>query len=86
MEKRVLGMARHMGQVFKFEKFKNQVWLDFKFFSSQVGLDIDLTWWLAAYVLVWLWDPYSKPRLGFFAGINEWLKETIKFSKNKLKL
>ena len=38
MEKRVLGMARHMGQVFKFEKFKNKVGLDFKFSSSQVGL------------------------------------------------
>jgi len=37
MEKRVLGMARQMRQVFKFEKFKNKVRLDLKFFSSQVG-------------------------------------------------
>ena len=27
----------------------------------------------------------SKPRPGFFAGINEWLKEPIKFSK-KIKI
>ncbi len=81
-------MARHMRQVFKFENFKNQVGLDFKFFSGQVGLWLILDSCLDELPVMsgYGYEIHSQnPGPVFFAGFNEWLKEPIKFTK-KLKL
>ena len=87
-KKRFLGMARHMRQVFKFENFKNQVGLDFKFFFRSCRT-LDLTFVLMNCQLclgmVWLWDPFSKPRPSFFCGF-QWMTQKTHQIYKKIKI